>query len=486
MIDVILPCLDEAGALPSVLAGLPPGYRALVVDNGSTDGSADIARGLGATIVREQRRGFGAACAAGLAAAEADVVCFCDCDGSLDLAELPLVADPVVGGTAQLMLGRRRPVTRRAMAVSARIANRSLSRQIRAATGLSLNDLGPMRAARRVDLLNLDVQDRRSGWPLEMVLRAASRGWRIGEVPVRICTTDRALQGHRDRAGHVHRHPRHARSIPGSRSNRSGGSPMNGRIHTRIVVLAKAPVAGRSKTRLTPPYQPDQAAAIARACLQDTLETICSLTARDPRFDTLVCLDGEPGSWLPAGVPFVSQCEGGHDVRIGQAMEDAVQPAGMPPADAVVVVGMDTPQITTGLLARASRLASTTDAVLGPALDGGWWLLGLRARDARRARELVTGVPMSTSDTGRLQRQRLRQHALSVDTAAHPARHRQRGGYRRGFGRPARISAVRSVRDTDRRLPRRGRRMSLLLWNEALGDLQHGPRTDQTNPAVEA
>jgi glycosyltransferase involved in cell wall biosynthesis len=185
VIDVVLPCLDEAAALPSVLAGLPPGYRAIVVDNGSSDASASIARDLGATVVHEERRGFGAACAAGLAAATNEVVCFCDCDGSLDLGELPLTADPVLRGSADLVLGTRRPTTRAAMSISARVANRSLSRQIRAATGLTLHDLGPMRAARREDLLSLRIVDRRSGWPLEMVLRAADRGWRISEVPVR-------------------------------------------------------------------------------------------------------------------------------------------------------------------------------------------------------------------------------------------------------------------------------------------------------------
>ncbi|MEU2881014.1 glycosyltransferase family 2 protein, partial [Streptomyces sp. NPDC007070] len=91
-VDVVLPCLDEAEALPWVLGRIPAGWRAIVVDNGSTDGSADLARALGAHVVHEPRRGFGAACHAGLTAASADVVCFCDCDASLDPALLPAVA----------------------------------------------------------------------------------------------------------------------------------------------------------------------------------------------------------------------------------------------------------------------------------------------------------------------------------------------------------------------------------------------------------
>ncbi|WP_157872295.1 glycosyltransferase family 2 protein, partial [Streptomyces silaceus] len=108
-VDVVLPCLDEAAALPWVLERVPRGWRALVVDNGSTDGSPDIARSLGATVVHEPRRGFGAACHAGLTASDADIVCFCDCDASLDPGLLrPFVRD-VAGDTADLVLGRRRP-----------------------------------------------------------------------------------------------------------------------------------------------------------------------------------------------------------------------------------------------------------------------------------------------------------------------------------------------------------------------------------------
>src|SRR5919199_837653 len=103
-VDVVLPCLDEAAALPRVLAGLPAGFRAIVVDNGSRDGSAAVAAAHGATVVDEPRRGFGSACAAGLAAATAPLVAFCDADGSLDLADLPSVTGPVESGLADLVL----------------------------------------------------------------------------------------------------------------------------------------------------------------------------------------------------------------------------------------------------------------------------------------------------------------------------------------------------------------------------------------------
>lgn len=183
-VDVVLPVLDERAALPGVLAGLPTGFRAVVVDNGSTDGSGDLARSLGATVVVEPRRGFGAACFAGLQAATAPVVAFCDADGSFDLSQLPLVTDPVMAGRADLVLGARRPSARGAWPVHARLANRVLALELRRRSGLRLTDLGPMRAASREGLLNLGLEDRRSGWPLEMVLKAVAAGWRVSEVEV--------------------------------------------------------------------------------------------------------------------------------------------------------------------------------------------------------------------------------------------------------------------------------------------------------------
>ncbi|WP_285515808.1 glycosyltransferase family 2 protein [Streptomyces sp. NBRC 14336] len=183
-VDVVLPCLDEAEALPWVLERIPPGWRALVVDNASTDGSAAVAAALGATVVREERRGFGAACHAGLTAATADVVCFCDCDASLDPADLVPFVDRIRTGEADLVLGRRRPRARGAWPAHARAGNLALSHLLRRRTGLRLHDLGPLRAARREALLGLGLTDRRSGYPLQMVVRAADAGWRIAEYDV--------------------------------------------------------------------------------------------------------------------------------------------------------------------------------------------------------------------------------------------------------------------------------------------------------------
>src|ERR1700761_726333 len=183
MPDVILPVLDEAAAIPGVLAAMPDGYRPIVVDNGSTDASAAIAAEFEATVVSEPRRGFGAACFAGLLASDAEVVCFMDCDGSLDPADLPSVVALLDQG-ADLAIGARRAAPGAPGPLPPRIPNGVLARDLRRRTGVTIEDIGPMRAARRQALLDLDLRDRRSGWPLEMVVKAVAAGWSVVDAPV--------------------------------------------------------------------------------------------------------------------------------------------------------------------------------------------------------------------------------------------------------------------------------------------------------------
>ncbi|MCI0689135.1 MAG: glycosyltransferase family 2 protein [Sporichthyaceae bacterium] len=184
LVDVVLPCFNNADALPWVLSRIPTGFRPIVVDNGSGDGTAEVARELAAMVVVEPRHGYGYACQAGLNAASSAVVCICAADASLDPGQLPRVAGPVASGDWDLVLGRRRQVGAGAWPVYARLANLELTRRLRRRTGLHLRDLGPMRAARRCDLLGLGLTDRQSGYQLEMVVAAADAGWWISEVPV--------------------------------------------------------------------------------------------------------------------------------------------------------------------------------------------------------------------------------------------------------------------------------------------------------------
>jgi glycosyltransferase involved in cell wall biosynthesis len=182
-IDIVLPCLDEAGALPWVLERLPDNARAIVVDNGSTDGSVDIAHDLGASVVHCAQRGYGAACHAGAMAATAPLIAFCDCDGSLHPADVLRLAALLAAG-ADLAIGRRRASERGAMSVPSRVANFALARRVRARTGIRIADVGPLRVARREPYQSLPIMDRRSGYPVETVLRAHEAGWRIAAADV--------------------------------------------------------------------------------------------------------------------------------------------------------------------------------------------------------------------------------------------------------------------------------------------------------------
>ncbi|XVV15688.1 glycosyltransferase family 2 protein [Actinoplanes sp. CA-131856] len=186
MTDVVLPCLNEAAALPWLLDRMPDGFRPILADNGSTDGSRAVARRRGALVVEVPRRGYGAAVHAGILAADPDdgVVCVLDADGSFDPADLPRLAAPVRDGEADLVCGRRRPTGPRAWPVHARLGNAVVARRVRRATGLPVHDIAPIRAARRDALVALDLRDRRFGYPLELLLAASRAGWRVRELDV--------------------------------------------------------------------------------------------------------------------------------------------------------------------------------------------------------------------------------------------------------------------------------------------------------------
>jgi len=171
-------------------------------------------------------------------------------------------------------------------------------------------------------------------------------------------------------------------------------------VRPRIVVVAKAPVPGRCKTRLCPPFDLEAAALVARAALEDTLEAVAQASTDGSA--PLLALDGEPGPWLRPGFDVVPQLGTGLDERLAAAFEAADGPA--------LLIGMDTPQVTAPLLRRATLLLEQpdVDAVFGPAFDGGWWALGLKQPDP----DVLLGVPMSTPWTGLAQTERLRARGL--------------------------------------------------------------------------
>ena len=185
LVDVVLPCLDEAAALPWVLGRMPAFARPIVVDNGSRDGSGQLAQQLGAMVVHEPRRGYGAACHAGVMAATAPWVAVMDCDGTLDPQELERLLDTAAGTRSganpspMLVIGCRVPSSLVAWPWHLRVANRVVAWRTARRTGLRLRDIGPMRLATREPLVALGLRDRRSGYPVETVVAAAEAGWLV-------------------------------------------------------------------------------------------------------------------------------------------------------------------------------------------------------------------------------------------------------------------------------------------------------------------
>ncbi|MEV8419118.1 DUF2064 domain-containing protein [Streptomyces niveus] len=174
---------------------------------------------------------------------------------------------------------------------------------------------------------------------------------------------------------------------------------------TNLLVIAKEPLPGRVKTRLTPPYTPAEAALIAEAALADTLRTVLAVPARR----RVLVLEGRPGPWLPPGIDVVPQCAGGLDERLAAAFAGCTGPT--------LLVGMDTPQITPELLDPVGHFGTSghldRDAWFGPADDGGFWALGLAAPECAPP-DLIRGVPMSVPETGAVQRRRLVDAGLTV------------------------------------------------------------------------
>ncbi len=190
-IDAVIPALNEAGSITQVVRTLRSQEMLdgiVVVDNGSTDGTGEIARGAGANVVREERRGYGYACRAGvLAAREADVIVLLDGDAADDPDDLPRLLEPLLFGEADLVVGSRTLGSREpgSMTLQQVLGNRLAAWLMRNIYGVKVSDMGPFRAIRRGDLLALDMQEMSYGWSVEMMVKAARAGYRYREVPVR-------------------------------------------------------------------------------------------------------------------------------------------------------------------------------------------------------------------------------------------------------------------------------------------------------------
>ncbi len=392
-VTVIIPALDEEAALPGVLARIPPWVdHAIVVDNGSTDGTAAVAKASGAAVVAEPRRGYGRACQAGIAAASgtADVLVFLDADGSDYPEQMDRLVDPIATGRADLVIGSRTRGTLHAgaMTLPQRLGNALAPALIRWPWGERFTDLGPFRAIRAAAQHQLGMDDQGCGWTVQMQIRAARFGLRCAEVPADYA---RRKAGRSKISGT-------ARGVieAGTRIlccvAREYFAPAHRAPRTTeaLAVFTRFPEPGRVKTRLIPALGPQGAADLHALMVRRTLDRVAEFRrARDvdaqvwhagasPRQFAERFGDSFPGCVQPDG-------------DLGARMHNAFG-AMLRRSSAGIIIGTDCPELSAGILHSAFEALRTHDLVLGPATDGGYYLIGLR----RPVPDLFTGMAWST------------------------------------------------------------------------------------------
>lgn len=376
-IAVVIPALNEEQAIGSVIEAIPRWVsRVIVADNGSTDATAETARLHGAVVVHEPRRGYGAACLRALSAVETpDIVVFLDADNSDDPREMTRLIAPLLHGRADLVIGSRalgRPEPG-ALTLPQRFGNVLASALLRLLWRGDCTDLGPFRAIRFVALQALGMNDLDYGWTVQMQARAFKAGLRVAEVPVsyrkrvgrsKISGTVRGVIGAgtkilttiaRER---IHRSPR----------------PF---VRQRLLFFTRYPEAGKTKTRMIPALGPEGAADLQREMTRHVLHAAQRWLTRPERGVTvhfnggdIACMRetfGEMWRYVPQD-----------GASLGERLYRAFTRARDEGAGAIVAIGADCPTVDQSVIEAAFDALGTHDAVLGPASDGGYYLIGLR------------------------------------------------------------------------------------------------------------
>lgn len=410
---IVMPALNEEGAIGQQIAALRehfirsalPSPRILVVDNGSTDGTAHIAQAAGAEVISEPRRGYGFACLAGIqAAAGADVVLLMDADGSDDLAGASRVAEIVLRGDADLAMGSRTlgQVEAHALTPQQRAGNTVGALLLRLLYGLRVSDIGPTRAIRRDALLQLDMREMGYGWSVEMLAKAARARLRIHELPVDYharaagkSKVSGTLRGTLLASQHIlSTLIRYRRWQPGETALRLAQTQTYPR--RALFVVVRVPVSGTTKTRLGRHIGHEAATALYAAFVHDLGTRLTSAAQRDG-YD-LYWFYADPAAegtaalerLLPPGSRLLPQI--GAD--LGERLLHGFRTLQARGYDEIAVLGSDSPHIPAAWIRETFDALETDDVMIGPAYDGGYYLLALRMRP--EIDDLFTGINMST------------------------------------------------------------------------------------------
>lgn len=383
VIAVVIPALNEEGAISGVIARIPDwADRVYVVDNGSTDRTSEAATAAGAVVIAEPLRGYGRACQAGIVSAAndptgaPDVVVFLDADGSDFPEQMDRVVDPVADGRADMVIGSRTRGTLAAGAMTApqRFGNVLAPALIRLLWRERYTDLGPFRAIRLPSLRLLAMDDKSYGWTVQMQIRAARCGLRVLEVPV---DYGRRRAGKSKISGTVQGVLRAGTKILACVAQEYfRPAPIARKRRESLGVFAKYPEPGRAKTRLIPALGAEGAAALHDKLVRHTLSNVL-MFARDRDVDAEVWTAGcAPASFderFEPAIPCVGQPDGDLGARMLAAMRSMLRDS-----HASVLIGTDCPDLSLGILATAFDALRDADVVLGPACDGGYYLIGLR------------------------------------------------------------------------------------------------------------
>lgn len=405
-VAIVIPALDEEAALRQLLPEIPQDFArwVIVADNGSTDATAAVARAAGAIVANEPKRGYGRNCLKGFQMAcelGADIVVFMDGDGSDDPVDLPSMLAPVREGHADMVIGSRvsNRTERGAILPQARLGNWLVSRLLRFFYGVRLSDIGSFRVIRCSALEALHMQEMTFGWPVEMVVKAAKAHYRMKELPIHY---RRRSHGRSKVAGTVvgsikaaYYMLRTTLRYIGSAGEEALKKPNNPkkRSDTALVVIARYPEAGKTKTRLARSLG-DQATAqlystfltdIAQRFSGQEYDLLWTYTPADVDYDTFIAT-------LAPEFASSMTCFPQQGADLGERLLHAFAWTQKQGYSHAILIGSDSPHISRDAIASARSALNEADVVLGPADDGGYYLIGMH-----QSHDIFSGIPMSTS-----------------------------------------------------------------------------------------